>query len=333
MNEVTACKYCQSANVIKFGTYNGVQYYYCKDCKRKFTELDTLPKMKTPIDDIGLALSMYYGGSPIDAIQSTLYQDCGKYFSEPAIYKWIVRFTKEAVARAKDFKPEVGNTWLADETGINVGNRNVWFWDIIDAETRYLLASHISLFRTTEDAQVLIEKAIRRAGKMPAVVITDKLQAYIDGIDLATGGRAAHIKSKPFTDEDSTNIIERFHGTLKQRTNVMHHFSDLDTARLLTEGWLVHYNFFKEHESLGNVSPAKHMKLDMPFKNWNDVVRHSNVAEPARFEPVLRPINLPRTPQQKKSAYFRKAVRKSAAKRRLSKPPKPRIIMARGRKK
>lgn len=39
------CKYCQSPNVIRFGTHKGVQRYYCKDCKRKFV-LDTLPKAK-----------------------------------------------------------------------------------------------------------------------------------------------------------------------------------------------------------------------------------------------------------------------------------------------
>jgi transposase-like protein len=289
--------------------------------------------MKTPINEVGSALNMYYGGMPIDAIQSNLYQHYGKYLSEPAIYKWIIRFTKEAIVKAKDFKPEAGNVWLADETGLNVGNRNVWFWDIIDAKSRYLLASHISVARTTGDAQILIEKAIKRAGKMPEVVITDKLRAYIDGIDLATGGRAAHIRSKPFTDENSTNIIERFHGTLKQRTNVIHHFKDLETARLLTEGWLIHYNFFKEHESLGDVSPVKHMKLDMPFNDWNDVVRYSNVVKPARFEPVqLRPIHRPHTPKQKRSAYYRKAMRKSITKRKLIEPIHPQLSMVRQRK-
>jgi len=313
-----SCKYCGSPNVIKFGSYEGVQRYYCKDCKRKFTELDTLPKMKTPINEIGSALNMYYGGMPIDAIQAQLNLQYSKYLSEPAIYKWIARFTKEAIVKAKDFKPKVGNVWLADETGLNVGNRIVWFWDIIDEKSRYLLASHISLTRTTDDAQILIEKAISRAGKMPEVVITDKLKAYIDGIDLATGGRAAHIRSKPFTDENSTNIIERFHGTLKQRTNVIHHFRDLNTARLLSEGWLIHYNFFKEHESLGNVSPVKHMKLEMPFQDWNDVVRYSNVTEPTKFKFIEpRPRHKPRTEKQKRSAYFRKAVQKSLAKKRL----------------
>ncbi len=320
-NEQPICKYCQSPNIIKFGTFQGIQRYWCKDCQRKFTELDTLPKMKTPINEIGSVLNMYYGGMPIDAIQTQLKQEYDKHLSEPAIYKWIVRFTKEAIVKAKDFKPKVGNVWLANETGVNVGNRNVWFWDVIDAKSRYLLASHISATRTTEDAQILIEKAIKRAGKMPEKIITDKLRAYIDGIDLASGGRVRHIQSYPFTDENSTSLIERFQGTLKQRTNVIRHFKDLETARLLTEGWLIHYNFFKDHESLDNVSPAKHMKIEMPFADWNDVVRHSDVAETARFKFIkLRPSHRPHTEKQKRAAYFRKATRRSRARKRLIEP-------------
>lgn len=327
----TVCKYCNSNQVIKFGTYNGVQRYYCKDCRRKFTSLDTLPRMKTPISWIGNVLNMYYGGMPIDAIQNNLNQQYGKYLSEPAIYKWIMRFTSEAIRKAKDFKPKVGNTWLADETGINVGGRNVWFWDIIDAKSRYLLASHISLARTTDDAQILIEKAIDRAGKMPDVIITDKLRAYIDGIDLASNGRIKHIRSKPFTNENSTNIIERFHGTLKQRAEVIHHFKDLQTARLLTEGWLIYYNFFKEHETLGNVSPVRHMKIDMPFNDWNNVVRYSNVAKPTRFE-FVKPRHIPLTEKQKQSAYFRKATQKSLAKKRLAESAQPQVSTVREKK-
>lgn len=36
------CKYCQSENIIKYGKYKNTQYYYCKDCKRKFAGIDTI---------------------------------------------------------------------------------------------------------------------------------------------------------------------------------------------------------------------------------------------------------------------------------------------------
>ena len=33
-----ACKNCGSEGVVKYGTYNGVQRYWCKVCQRKFDE-------------------------------------------------------------------------------------------------------------------------------------------------------------------------------------------------------------------------------------------------------------------------------------------------------
>jgi len=79
------CKYCGSPNVVKFGTLEGIQRYWCKDCKRKFVNNDALPKMKTPITSIADALSCYYGGMPLDAIQRHLNQQHGIYLAESAI--------------------------------------------------------------------------------------------------------------------------------------------------------------------------------------------------------------------------------------------------------
>jgi transposase-like protein len=271
-----ACKYCGSYAVVKFGTYNGVQRYWCKDCKRKFADNEALPKMKTPQKVISSALSCYFGGMPLDAIQRHLQQQFGTYYSEMGIYNWIIRFSKEALDKVKGFQPTVGDTWIADETCIKVGGKNIWFWDIIDIKTRYLLASRLSDSRTTKDAALLMKQASIKAGKIPKRIITDKLAAYIDGIELVFGADTQHIQSKPFTSINSTNIIERFQGTLKDRTKIVRGFKNMDTARLLTEAWLVHYNFFKEHETLGNIPPAVKMGAT-PVKDWAEVISQTKV--------------------------------------------------------
>jgi len=272
INSVTKCKYCGSPNVIRYGTFEGVQRYWCKDCQRKFADNQALPGMRTPRKAVASALSCYFGGMPLDSIQRHLQQQYGVYMSESGIYYWVIRFAKEAVDRTKDFRPKVGDIWIADETVLKVGGRNIWFWDIIDVDSRYLLASHLSTSRTTQDAASLMRKAADRAGKAPKHIITDRLAAYLDGIELVFGADTKHIQSEPFVEADSTNIIERFHGTLKDRTDVVRGFKNMDTARLLTDAWLVHYNFFKEHETLGNVPPAQKMGMELPFKDWAEVV-------------------------------------------------------------
>ena len=60
-------------------------------------------------------------GMPLDAIQRHLNQQFETYYSESGIYNWVVRFSKEAVNRVRDFQPIVGDTWIADESVIKVG--------------------------------------------------------------------------------------------------------------------------------------------------------------------------------------------------------------------
>jgi len=75
------------------------------------------------------------------------------------------------------------------------------------------------------------------------------------------------------------------------------------------------------------------MKSDMPFHNWDDIVRYSNVAEPAIYVPApIRPIHRPHTLKQKRSAYYRKAMRKSRAKKKLIEPIHPQLSTVRQRK-
>ena len=69
------CKYCGSSGVVKFGTYKGVQRYWCKSCQRKFKADDTLFYMQTPANQVSSALNMYYEGMSIKAIRRQLQQE------------------------------------------------------------------------------------------------------------------------------------------------------------------------------------------------------------------------------------------------------------------
>jgi len=118
-----------------------------------------------------------------------------------------------------------------------------------------------------------MEDAAKRAGKTPKVVITDKLHAYLDGIELAFGADTEHIQSSPFKVAEHTQKIERFHGTLKARTKVMRGLKNIETAHDFTSGWLVHYNCLRPHEALDDKTPAEAASVDYPYKNWADITR------------------------------------------------------------
>jgi putative transposase len=272
MGNQIECKYCGSPNIIKFGKYQDTQYYWCKDCKRKFSGIKAIPKMHTPTHQIADALNMYYEGLSLSEIRRNLIQQHRNYISRISAYNWMVRFTKLAIEEAQKYKPSVGGIWVADETVIELDGKNIWFWDIIDTRTRFLLASHMSYSRTSKDAQILMEKAFKKAGRYPRIIYTDKLRAYLEGIEQVFGGETRHKQGSPFDVESHHNYIERFHSTLKERTKVMRGLKTMKTAKLFLDGWLVHYNFFRPHMSLNDRTPAEVAGTKCPLHNWRDVV-------------------------------------------------------------
>ena len=274
------CKHCGSKNVVKNGTKAGYQYYLCRDCGHTFAGNNALPGMRFPPDRIATAIRLFYEGLSLEKIRRELDNLYHVLPSDSTVYDWVVRFTKVAVKEAKYSNIKVGSVWIADETMLKLDKGvKVWFWDIIDDQTRFLLASHISLTRTTKDAEALMLKAFERAGKSPRIIYTDKLASYLDGIELTFGADTKHWQGGPFDIGNNTNLIERFHGTLKSRTEIMRGMQRPETATLIMNGWLIHYNFFRPHEALRDLSPrgldktpAKVAKADYPYKSWLDVV-------------------------------------------------------------
>lgn len=276
-SKVITCKNCGSTACIKFGTYKGVQRFYCKECHRKFKGDDDAFHAKVPIEWASSAVDMYFRGMAVSDIQEHLKQEHGYSPSKSVIYDWIDRYTDLASKQFKDCHPQVGDVWIADETMLDVdGQHKVWFYDIIDRDTRFLLASRVALSRTTHDAESLMERASKSAGKQPKEVITDQNPSYNDGIEQAYGSDTEHIIGNPFAHKEtgeSTSEIERFHGTLKDRTKVFRAFHDIETLIEFTDGWLVYYNYFRPHESLEGKTPAEEAHLKYDVKNWADLAR------------------------------------------------------------
>ncbi|MBI2847164.1 MAG: IS6 family transposase [Chloroflexi bacterium] len=282
-NVYVICKFCGSDKVVKYGIVEGVQYYWCNSCNRKFVANNALPRMRYPPDQIASALNMFYEGLSLNEVRRELQHRHGVLPSDSTIYEWVVRFTKVAVEKAQDVKVHIGSVWVADETVLEVDGKNIWFFDVLDDQTRYLIASHLSYSRTTGDARILMEKAFKVAGHTPEIVITDKLQAYLDGIELVFGADTEHIRSKGFVVQPNTNLIERFHGTIKERTKVMRGMHNMETAKLFMDGWLVNYNFFRPHGSLKDKTPGEMAKAHYPYRSWKDVTTEGHIPTEIRL--------------------------------------------------
>jgi len=295
VSEHITCKNCGSNAVVKFGTYKGVQRYWCKSCQRKFKGDTDLFHMKTSPEQISSALRMYYDGMSVKDIKGLLAQEYQNDPSKKTVYGWIDKYSDIAIKEAKDVHPKVGDTRIADETVLRVAGQNVWMYDIIDDKTRFLLATRIALSRTTHDAEMLMKEAQKKAGKTPKVVVTDKQSSYLDSIELTFGADTQHVQSRPFTaDTQSTQKIERWHETLKERTKVMKGLKTLETAIQFVAAFLVHYNYFRDNEALDGKTPAQEAGIKFPYKDWAEVIRQP-VSKEAEIKTHLTPkVHIPK---------------------------------------
>jgi transposase-like protein len=265
------CKHCGSLNTRKYGLYKFTQLFYCNYCKRKFIANNSLYHMQTPVDQISSALNMYFEGMSINAIRRQLEQEHNNVPAKDTVYNWIQKYTQELVIDFKNYQPKVGDVWVSDQTAIKINGIDLWVWDIMDEKTRYLLATTISLKRTTQVARLLLEKALKKADKAPKVLIADKFADYLDRI-VRTADRNP-TNNWPQSIKINSNIImtESLHGVLKARTNVMRRLKVCRTISSFTESWLAFYNYLRPHPVLYGRTPAYKAGIEYPLKNWADV--------------------------------------------------------------
>jgi transposase-like protein len=104
-----------------------------------------------------------------------------------------------------------------------------------------LLASQVSEGREASDARLVFSKAKEMAREKPEVVATDGLQSYIEAFKkefwTLKDPRTKHIAKAGIRGRTNNNIIERLHGTIRERNKVMRGLKTERTAKTMTAGY------------------------------------------------------------------------------------------------
>ncbi len=266
------CKFCQSPATVKAGSKAGTQYYKCKSCGRKFAGRIAPEGMRFSTATIGESLGLFYDGLSLADISRHLVSTEGIYVDPSNVWRWIIRYSKEAEKVLSQIKVKTSWQWIIDETMIKVEGQNVWLWDIIDFRTRFLLATHLTATRTMRSAIAVLAQAKERSTTIPRRIVSDGMKAYPDAIEQVFGADSKHIVAKGLTADTNTNLIERFQGTVKERTKVMRGLKTMESAKIISEGFIVHYNFLRPHMTLKGKTPAVFAGLNVPFHTWIELV-------------------------------------------------------------
>jgi putative transposase len=273
------CKYCGSESVVKNGKVKGKQVYMCKACGHRFTKGSDFPKMRTESRIISTSIDLYYEGLSVRKVQTQIEKIFGVHVSQMTVWKWIMKYSKLVTKFVETLKPQLLGIWKVDETAIKCKGVQKWFWEIIDEQTKFLVASHLSGVRTVEDVIALFEKSIKVAKKKPTSIYVDGLPAYPKGFNkvfwtMRKATRPELIRKVGLQAVNSNNSVERLHGTLKDRIKPMRGLKGMETVRTLLEGWVVHYNYVRPHQTLKGKTPAQVSGIDMK-NDWHALVKQA----------------------------------------------------------
>jgi transposase-like protein len=277
LERTIACRFCGSTDLSKSGKYKDNQYYVCNKCGRKSAETNTYPRMKYPKELIIRALTYYYNGMSSWNIARTFNDMKNIDIPQSTIWRWIIKYSEIVNNYVMFFEPYLSNVWIADETVVDIWGEQYWFWDIIDTKTRFLIASHLSKTRTMDDAIELFSTAKAKSRTRPRVIRTDKLNIYPRAFNKVfytryKEDRVEHLTSHGFKSPTNINLIERFHGAVKQRYKVMRDLKEPYSASVVLDGFVTHYNFFLEHSYLDYATPAIASGIGEGIHNWGDLI-------------------------------------------------------------
>ncbi len=299
------CRVCGSDRIVKIGKihtkHGDVQRYLCNECNRKFVDNETgFEYVKATPKAITVALDCYFKGMSQRKIVEHLRIVEGVKVTQPAVLKWIRKYMELMKGYCDKFTPQLGGIWHADETAVNirrtepirVGMKSQegyfsWMWNLMDHETRFLIASEVTKHRYVEDAKKVLKKAKDvSGGERPDFIVTDKLPAYRDGIKKTfftqDVPRTKHVRIKSIRKGTNTkpiqtnnNIIERLHGTIKERTKVMRGLNDDANAKAMLESNALYYNYLRPHQGIEGKTPAEKAGIDLKLEGnkWQELIK------------------------------------------------------------
>lgn len=294
------CDTCDSTEVIAYGIRHNrsgdVATFLCKACGHRFAGRGGFQKRRADPEKIALALDLYFRGLSVRKVSEHFDQVHNLRISHMTVYRWVAHFGKLAAEWMDRQGARTSDRWHIDETVVNVDGEPRYLWNVLDHDTRFLLATHVSANRNLANTRAPIHKAKRATPDRPADFLSDGMKAYPRAIDKELGRRATplddpklvhsgrfnpHRRVPSIRAKESNNRIERFHGTEKERTKVMRGFDTDRGTSALMEGFRAHYNLVKTHQALGMTpGEAAGIPTGDGFR-WKQVLASATVDTPA----------------------------------------------------
>jgi transposase-like protein len=277
------CQYCGSPDVIKNGSRKTKigcrQRFLCQECGKTFMVEEAFKKIVGDPKIVSLALDLYFKGISLRKIVDHLKQFYDVEVAHITVHRWIKRYMRLINAYVERLEPKLSRIWHADEMMVKAEGKWHWLWNIMDEETRFLLANMVSRKRDSEMARRIFQKAKETAKTKPEAIVTDGLHAYNEAYRkefyTLRKPRTMYIRLPSIRHKPNNNVIERFHGTVRERDKVLRGLENEKTAKDFLEAFRTYYNFLRPHQALEGKTPAEKagINLELDRNRWLSLIR------------------------------------------------------------
>jgi transposase-like protein len=282
IENIGECVYCKSSEIVKDGVrhnkHGDLQVYHCQKCKKHFTLNLGFEGMRATPQIITSAMQLYFTGESFRNVQKFLKLQ-GVKVSHVAVYAWIKKYTALMTQYLAQIKPNVSDTWRADELYVKINGDMKYLFAMMDDETRFWIAQEVAESKDKHDARNLLRMSKEATGKKPMTFITDGLPAYHDAYKkeffTLKNPRTEHVRHIKLSGDMNNNKMERMNGEVRDREKVMRGLKKEDTATL--KGYQIYHNFIRPHEALDGKTPSEACGITIEGENkWVTIIQNAS---------------------------------------------------------
>jgi transposase-like protein len=276
------CIYCSSEQIVKDAVRHNKKYdiqrYLCKACGKRFSVNVGFEGMKASPQVITSAMQLYFTGESLRNVQKFLKLQ-GVSVSHVSVLKWIRKYVKLMNNYLEKIKPNVSDTWRADELYVKIKGDMKYLFALMDDETRFWIAQEVADSKDKHDARNLLRMAKEATGKKPMIFITDGLPAYHDAYKkefwTQKAPRTEHIRHIRLRGDMNNNKMERMNGEVRDREKVLRGLKKADSAML--SGYQLFHNYVRPHEGLGGKTPAEACGIKVEGQDkWKTLIENAS---------------------------------------------------------
>lgn len=280
-----SCVYCSSLKIVKNGVRKNKgedkQRFKCLSCSKTFIANPEFRGFKADVDCVTLAMDLYFKGLSLRKIQDTIFQFKNVKIHHETVRRWTNKFMGLINDYTGKFFPETSRVWHSDEMMVKAKGKWLWAWNVLDRDTRFLLATNVTKERYLKDARKVLKEAKNTTKYQPARVVTDGLQSYPKAVvkELWTlkNKNTKHLRCPTITSKRvNNNRVERLNGTIRERLKVQRGFQRQATALQQLENFRTYYNFVRPHQALNGLTPAEQAGIKIPhYQNnkWKSLIK------------------------------------------------------------